>query len=177
MNGRCLRAGCGTFAPMRSPWVHALSLMVILTACQGPSADPCNHFYEPYPDVISDRHRTDRNAELLDAMAQYRQGRYAEAITLLEGLITKGVEPYHLRLYMASAQLGAGRPFDAELQLDLVERDPRKRYGEVVEWYRVLCWICSGQEDRALAQAKRIAGKPRHLYKRQAADLAKALGS
>ncbi|MBK9273480.1 MAG: hypothetical protein IPM49_02935 [Flavobacteriales bacterium] len=152
----------------------ALPLLLLLAGCTGPE-DLCTRHYEPFPDLIGGRARTDANAALLDAMARYNAGDHAAAIPVLEAELRDTPNEEQIRMLLASALLGAGKPYDAELQLDFIETSARNDYDEAAAWYTVLCWLCSGQHDRALEGARAIAARPRHSYKRQADALVKDL--
>ncbi|MBK8338732.1 MAG: hypothetical protein IPK99_01355 [Flavobacteriales bacterium] len=154
-----------------------ISIVVpVLMGCGGNSTSGrCDAFFVPYPDLISDRPRTPENASLIDAMAAYSDNEFAKAAELLNKELNSAQNVEQIRMYLASCYLGSGRPFDAELQLDFIENADRQNYAEAAEWYTVLCWLCSDQVDRALEGAVAIAGKERHTYKQQAAELAKPL--
>ena len=79
------------------------------------------------------------------------------------------------RLYLASALLGSGEPYKAEMHLDFLERVPGAVFKDQTEWYTTLCWLCSRQLDRALGESTRIAAQPAHTYKAEARALAEAL--
>ncbi|MCB0794998.1 MAG: tetratricopeptide repeat protein [Flavobacteriales bacterium] len=143
-----------------------------MIGCSSAPEDPCTRFFEPYPDLVSGRMRHRQNAALVDAMKAYSAGDHATAITGLERYMEQGAEGRSdARIYLASSYLAVGRPYDAEFQLDQLERSPNKSFAEVVEWYDALCWLCSGQFGRALEQARSIAARPRHTYKEQAVAL------
>ncbi|MBL7963444.1 MAG: hypothetical protein JNM31_06330 [Flavobacteriales bacterium] len=153
-----------------------LLLLLLLAACSPSTGDRCKRFFEPYPDLVGDRPRTARNAPLLDGMAQYRAGRYAEAIPDLQAYAETDPERRDVAyLYLTSCYLALDKPFDAELQLDYLKQHHQRNYRDEVEWYYALCWLCSDQADRALAQARRIADSGRHTYAVQAAALVKEL--
>ena len=137
--------------------------------------DPCAAFFSPYPDHYSTTERTPHNAAFLDAMALYRTGEHTKAVEALSAYVgAKGSNPIAL-LYLANSLLAVGEPFEAELQLDHLERSRLKGTTDENEWYTLLCWVCSGQLDRALPEAKRIAAQGRHTYADQAQALAEAL--
>ncbi|MCU0318956.1 MAG: hypothetical protein MUE88_02600 [Flavobacteriales bacterium] len=146
-----------------------------LQACSGPSGDPCATFFTPYPDLYSTTERTSNNARFLDALAPYQAKDYAAAATTLEAYVRgSGANPM-ARLYLASALLATGKPYEAEMHLDALERSRLKEARDETEWYTLLCWVCSGQKERALPEAQRIGAEKLHTYNTQAADLAKAL--
>jgi predicted Zn-dependent protease len=148
---------------------------VVLQACSSPSADPCATFFTPYPDLYSTTERTSSNARFLDALAPYQAQDYAAAATTLEAYVrVSGANPM-ARLYLASALLATGKPYEAEMHLDVFEGGRLKEARDEAEWYTLLCWVCSGQNERALTEAQRIAAEKLHTYTTQAADLAKAL--
>lgn len=148
-------------------------LILCATACKGGDT-PCERFFKPYPDLISDRTRTATNGRLLDAMAAYQAKDYADAIPGLEEHLKRG-EDAAVRMYLACAYLGAGQPYKAEMHLDRLENTIDKRFKDQVEWYNALCWLCEGQDQRALKQAQWIASLPHHTYKQEARALADAL--
>ena len=80
------------------------------------------------------------------------------------------------QLYLACSYLALNKPYDAELALDHVENGGLGQFRDEVEWYTVVCWVCSDQLDRARIGAKKIADR-KHTYQQQAADLLSELGS
>ncbi len=153
----------------------SLVLLILLGACTSDDGDPCSRFYKPYPNLIGQRPRTEANAALLDAMAAYDRGDLASAATGLSSVVEKSPDDRLARLYLASALLGAGEPYKAEMHLDFLERVPGATFKDQTEWYNTLCWLCSGQNDRAAQEAARIAALPSHTYKQEAASLSEVL--
>ncbi len=149
--------------------------VVLLLACGTNEDDLCARFYEPYPNHIGERPRNDKNAPLLDAMAAYDHGDYAAASAGLSAVIEKDAGDRLARLYLASALLGAGEPYKAEMHLDFLERIPGETFKDQTEWFNTLCWLCSGQTDRARTECARIAAQPLHTYKENAQALNQAL--
>lgn len=92
-------------------------------------------------------------------------------------MVEKSPDDRLARLYLASALLGAGEPYKAEMHLDFLERVPGATFKDQTEWYNTLCWLCSGQNDRAAQEAARIAALPSHTYKKEAASLSEELGA
>jgi len=149
--------------------------LLSLYACNGPAGDPCTTFFTPYPDHYSGVERNRNNARFLDAMAPYQAQDYSAAATSLTDYVrVTGANPM-ARLYLASSLLAIGKPFEAEMHLDVFERSRLKEARDEAEWYTLLCWVCSDQYDRALPEARRIAAMRLHSYARQADALAKAL--
>lgn len=157
--------------PMRWTMIAAI---LCCTACTRSDGTLCERFYQPYPDLIGDRARTTTNGMLLDAMSAYRAGEFADAIPGLEEYLRRG-EDITVRMYLASAYLGAGQPYKAEMHLDRLENNFNQQFKDQVEWYNALCWLCEGQNDRALKQVQWIAALPRHTYKEEARALAATL--
>jgi predicted Zn-dependent protease len=149
--------------------------VVFLMACGASDDDLCARFYEPYPNHIGQRPRTEGNSDLLDAMAAYDRGDYVTASAGLSVVIGKDADDRLARLYLASALLGAGEPYKAEMHLDFLERVPGATFKDQTEWYNTLCWLCSGQLDRARTESARIAAQPLHTYKEEAKALNQAL--
>jgi predicted Zn-dependent protease len=155
--------------------IPLLAVLLSLHACSGPSGDPCTTFFSPYPDHYAGVERTRNNARFLDAMAPYQAQDYpAAAASLADYVRVTGANPM-ARLYLASSLLAIGKPFEAEMHLDVFERSRLREARDEAEWYTLLCWVCSDQYDRALPEARRIADMKLHSYARQAEALAKAL--
>ncbi len=139
--------------------------------------DLCGRYFGPYPDLVSSRaamgtaHRTYHNA-----MNLYSEGSYDVAADSLRVYMERRGFEKSAHLYMAMCLLAMDLPYDAELQLDHLENSRVKEFRDQTEWYTLLCWVCSDQRDRALAEAQRIAGMARHTYKKEAAALAQELG-
>ncbi len=156
---------------MRWTWLLLLPFM----ACGSSHEDLCSRFYAPYPNHIGERPRTKVNGDLLDAMAAYDKGDYAAASTGLSAVIERDAGDRLARLYLASALLGAGEPYKAEMHLDFLERSAGSPFKDQTEWFNTLCWLCSGQLDRARAESALIAAQPSHTYKAEAQALNQAL--
>lgn len=149
-------------------------MVVLLAACAG-EQDPCKAFFQPYPDLASARYRTERNAAFLDGMAAYSRGDYAGAIQPLKLHVENRRDDDAARIYLACAYLATGKPYDAELQLDFLEKSTRPGFRDQVDWYNALCWTCSGQYGRALEQCDKILAAKAHTYTAEAARLKEAL--
>ena len=150
-------------------------LLLLLGACNGKDpASLCEKFYKPYPDMVSDRARTPDNSTFLDAMALYNDGDYAGAVTGLDRAIARDPGNSAMRMYLVSANLGAGDAYKAEMHIDFLENQADKSYRDQVDWYNALCWLCEGDTARADKQAHYIMSKP-HTYKKEAQALVEAL--
>ncbi len=150
-------------------------LVFFIVACGSKDNTLCDRFYAPYPDFISQRQRTAANAALLDAMAAYSKGDFTKAAIGLHREVDKNDRDYTARMYLASALIGAGDPYKAEMHLDFLEKAPSSGFKDQVEWYNALCWLCSGQYARSLQQSMWIAEQPAHTYKAEAHALALTL--
>lgn len=149
-------------------------LLVLALAC-GSGDDPCVRFFKPYPNLIGERPRTAANAALMDAMAAYDRNDFATAAVGLAAVIDKDADDRLARLYLANALLGSGEPYKAEMHVDFLERVAGTPFHDQTDWLNTLCWLCSGQQARALAEAQRISARPAHTYKSEAAALVEAL--
>lgn len=150
-------------------------LMVLLGACgKNTPENLCQRFFSPYPDHISGRERTNVNAPLLDAMSHYAKKEYAEAIPLLQKIVERDMRNSAARMYLINALLAEGDPYKAEMHLDFMENYKDRNFKDQVEWYNALSWLCEGNTEMAMKQAQYISAQP-HTYRKQAAELAKAL--
>jgi thioredoxin-like negative regulator of GroEL len=151
--------------------------ILVAALCSCTSSDPvslCDRFFTPYPDHVSQRPRTARNTDLVDAMALYSDQDYKQAITGLQRVVDRDARNVTARIYLISALLAAGDPYKAEMHLDFMESYQDRSYSDQVDWYNAMCWLCEGNNERALKQAEWIASRP-HTYRTQAADLVRAL--
>lgn len=149
---------------------------IALTAC-GPEVPACQRFFAPYPDLNPSRARTVRNGDLVDAMALYARNDHAAAAKVLERYLAGDPESESTgHFYLANCYLALGRPYDAERELDFVERDRLRPFQDEVDWYNLLCMVCSGQHERALERARSIAAQARHAYRTKAVNVIDALG-
>lgn len=154
----------------------SILLVLGLVACDpAPAGDLCSRTFKPYPDMISGRVRTNLNGTYLDAMALYAKEDFRGARDGLKlYLEQKGFEQ-NAHMYLACAYLATGEPFEAELQLDHLEKANTMQFKDQTEWYTVVCLLCSDQLDRALAGAKAIATSKSHTYKAEAVQLVEEL--
>lgn len=133
----------------------------------------CTEHFRPYPDMITGQARNARNSAFLDAMSRYEAGDFASAEALLQAYLDERRDaPKSAFLYLACCHLATGEPYEAELALDRLENSTERGFSDQCEWYTVLCWLCSGQYERALSGARTIAAEARHTYKKQAERLA-----
>lgn len=149
---------------------------MLLVACGQPTGEPCKAFFAPYRDLVSGRARTALNAPYLDAMMLYSSGDYSGAVNGLRAYVNTPGADRTAYLYLGVSQLAQGKAFDAELSIDHLELSNVSGYKDPCEWYTVLCWLCSGQRERALEGARAIASD-RHTYQREARALVEQLES
>lgn len=159
---------------MRWMWC---GLVAGLSACgTGKSeGEICERIFTPYPDMISQRTRTPLNATYLDGMALYVDENYAGARDSLEKFLDVQRADLSGYIYLACAYLALGDADKAELQLDHLGRGNDLHYSDQIEWYRVVCWVCGGQLERARTGAQRIAEGGAHTYRKEAKDLLEQL--
>lgn len=154
----------------------AIALLIALssfTAC-GPvnsETDACHRHFKPYQDLISGQARNPKNGPYLDAMVHYSAGDYAAAASGLETYLQQRGAARSANIYLACCYLALDRPYDAELRIDMLENSHERNFADQCAWYTVLCWLCSGQVERARTGAQSIAQAPRHAYKAEAARL------
>lgn len=152
-------------------------LLLGSVACTGPAVeDLCAATFIPYPDLVPDRVPNARNGAFIEGMKAYNNGDHAAAIERFTAYTRTLEYDKGVHLYMACSYLALNEPYDAELQLDHLERSNLRQFADQAEWYTVVCWVCSKQLDRARAGASRIVSK-RHTYTKEAKDLLEALGA
>lgn len=149
--------------------------LLLLAGCgRTGEGDLCSAVFEPYPDLISGRVVQGVHKPLFDGMEHYTRGRYTEAIASMKEYAFDRNANKAVHLYLAMSYLATGQPYDAELHLDHLRNSHLEGFSDQVEWYTVVCWVCSGQLDRALGGARRIAAR-RHTYQREATALVRSL--
>lgn len=151
-------------------WIWTI-LPVLLAGCGNTNEDLCAKTFVPYPDMISQRARTSLNATYIDGMVEYSKGNYAGARDSIEKFIRFHRQDLTGYMYLACSYLALGDPYKAELQLDHLEKRDNLQYDDQVEWYTVVCWVCSGQLDRARVGAERIVAAKSHTYTKEARKL------
>lgn len=152
-----------------------LVLCLAALSCAAPEpASLCDRFFTPYPDLVSQRPRTTRNAGLMDAMEHYAKQDYAAAAKRLQQVVDRDPRDITARLYLVNALLATGDAYRAEMHLDFMENYRDRSFSDQVDWYNAICWLCEGQLERAAEQAAWIAGRP-HSYREEAEALARAL--
>ena len=158
---------------------RSISLLITLLVLACNSAEKngtlCERSFEPYADLITGQLRTAKNAAYLDAMASYTAKDYAGAAEGLKRYLAQRGAAKSAHLYLANCYIAMGKPYDAELEIDHLEISNMHDYKDQCEWYTVLCWLCSGQQERALMGARAIATAPRHTYTVEAKELEEAL--
>lgn len=155
-----------------------LLLPLLFASCAGrvDTDSLCTEHFRPYPDMISGQARNAKNSAYVDAMTRYKAGDYAEAGDMLQAYLAERRDASKSAyMYLASCQLATGKPYEAELTLDRLEHSTEQGFSDQCEWYTVLCWLCSGQQDRALGGARLVASQERHTYKKQAVRLVEEL--
>lgn len=160
---------------MRIPLLALFSL-ILISCGKEVDTDLCDRYLEPYPDLISDRKAAEpRDQIYISAMQLYSAGEYAQAAESLQAYLNVRGYQKSAHLYLAICLLEMDLPFEAELQLDHLENSNVKDFSDQTHWYTMISWVCSGQFDRALPEARRIATLQRHTYKKEAAQLLKEL--
>lgn len=140
---------------------------LVIASCGSPSTDLCSKYNTLYPDLISQRVETLRNTELVQGGRAYAAGDYESAITHFTNYSDVYLHEPLPYFYKAICQLQLERPYEAELTLDMLETLKDKSFNDQAEFYNVVCLLCSKQNDRALALAKKINAKNRHSYSQQ----------
>ena len=161
---------------LRKAPFYLVACMLTLGACtRSAQEELCSATFQPYPDLITGRVVQATQLPLLHGMEAYRNGDMEQAADSLAKYLRSPGANKAAHLYLANAYLATGRPYDAELHLDHLERSNLPDYRDQWEWYTVVCWVCSGQLDRAHTGAEQIAKGRRHTYQREAATLLEQL--
>jgi tetratricopeptide (TPR) repeat protein len=159
-------------------WAPVILLMLLLHPSCGTADDRelCDRYFEPYPDLISSRSTTRAHQGYVNAMSLYAEGDFEGALDSLKAYLRVPGFEKSAHLYVAMCLLATGEPEQAELHIDHLENSNIKGFRDQSEWYTLLSWVCSGQYQRALPEARRISGA-RHTYREQASALARDLAA
>lgn len=156
---------------MRSKFLIVASLCLVLGCGERDTVDLCAKYSLVYPDIISGREETVRNKELMAGMQDYNKKDYTKAIAHFDKHLATFPKEAAAYLYKASSELQLQEPFKAELTLDHLERLPDPAFTDQMDYYNLMCLICSAQYERAQLLAERISNGRVHTYSEQAYEI------
>jgi len=121
--------------------------------------------FEPYPNIIAPivKSQTPSATEYEQAFQKYEQGKYTDAIVLLQKINTPEGS-----FYLALSHLGNEQEEQAISILDELVRAPSNRFFEASQWYLTLAYLKSNQLDQANKTLDLIMENPKHNFYSQA---------
>ncbi|MFK7771149.1 MAG: tol-pal system YbgF family protein [Saprospiraceae bacterium] len=126
--------------------------------------------FQPYPNIIAPivKSQTPSATEYELAFQKYEQGKYQDAIPLLEKIETE-----EGKFYLAISHLGNEQEGRAISILDELAKESSNRFFEASQWYLALAYLKSNQPGKADEVLDLIVKKPSHNFYKQAKSLSK----
>lgn len=157
------------------PFVAAASLLFLgLVAWWSwplPANEPQQIFatnYEPYELMLAMRNETE-DKRIGEAAKFYRQRRFAEAIPILEALISEEGEHSQKILALAISRFEIGEKEKAFLPLQKIIKDKDPFLSDLAHWYSALFYLQLNQSAKAIPFLETLANSP-NAAKREAAQ-------
>jgi tetratricopeptide (TPR) repeat protein len=123
-------------------------------------------YFSVYP--IEDTFRGDQNENLKAALQKYADGKYREAVLILEKLVVEMPDNYELKMYLGNAYLTSGKPNEALSEFKLLTTNTA--YSEKAKWYMALCYLKNNEYKNTKLLLKEIIAYD-GIYKKQARNL------
>ncbi len=126
--------------------------------------------FKPYPNIITPivKSQTPSVTEYELAFQKYEQGKYQDAIPLLEKIETE-----EGKFYLAISHLGNEQEERAISILDELTKESSDRFHEASQWYLALAYLKSDQPKEANNILELIIKNPKHNFHSQAKNLFK----
>ena len=126
--------------------------------------------FKPYPNIIAPivKSQTPSTTKYELAFQKYEQGKYQDAIVLLEKVNTE-----EGRFYLAISHLANENEKQAITLLDDLVKEPSNRFYEASQWYLALAYLKTDEVDKAADILDLIKEKPDHNFYKQAIVLSK----
>lgn len=129
-------------------------------------------YFEPYEHTTTQAVTQD---PLSQALGQYRDKNYAQALPILEKMIGAGNASDSTLFYKANVHLQLNQPQEAIACLETVLKQPQSGFYDEAQWYLALALLQTGETERAAEVVSEMSSKPAHPYQSQAAGLLKKM--
>lgn len=132
-------------------------------------------YYEPYDVTVTYRSgNTEVDRVLLNALEQYEEQDYEQALQLFEKVLDKGKSNMALNLYSGIAYLEEEKYQKAKTSFSYIMSDKDNLFIEQAEWYLSMCYLKTEKRDKARLVLNKIIERESY-YKDQAKDVLKDL--
>ncbi|MBN2519711.1 MAG: tetratricopeptide repeat protein [Bacteroidales bacterium] len=123
-------------------------------------------YYEPYEANMTFRAAdVDMNATLKTAMQYYENKNFTEALKLFEQILQSDPGRVGLNFYSGISRMEMKEYESAGTSFNKVVDDKYNLYIEQAEWYLSLCYIVTGQDEKALELLEGIVTNKKYNYK------------
>lgn len=117
-------------------------------------------YFEPYQANMTFRSAdSELNSSLLTAMQLYENKRYKEALKLFEEILQTDPSRVGLNLYSGISKMEIHEYENAGSSFNKVINDKFNLYIEQAEWYLSLCYMITGQDDKAVKLLEKIVAE------------------
>ncbi|MGM0567320.1 MAG: tetratricopeptide repeat protein [Bacteroidota bacterium] len=115
------------------------------------------------------------NATIVEAMLNYHEGNYYNAIGYFEQLLKQHPDNIAVRFYLGISQMETENYDEATDEFRYILSDQDNLYIEHAEWYLSLCFMKEDEMDKAINHLTIISQNPQNYYSEDAAELLKKL--
>ncbi len=122
-------------------------------------------YFEPYPNIIAPVQRSASGQEAEQAMQFYEAGQYAQAITVLDGLISQQSEKAGLIFYRGVSYLGSGQSEQAVRDFQTVIQAEDQPFLQASHWYLGLSYLKMGNTAEAKKHLAKVTAMEGNLAK------------
>ena len=142
---------------------------------QSTPADVFVQYYEPYDNMITFRDSVSSSEELLQSgMEAYEEEDFSLAITVLQEYIKTAEDDLRPYIYLGISQMELGKYSDADESF--VKVMTLNSYRQQAQWYRVLNYLKTGNQKKAISYMKEVLDEsPTHYRVEEISNILKTL--
>jgi FimV-like protein len=127
-------------------------------------------YFKPYQGV-----NVPAGDPLSQAMREYQQRDYAQALPILERLLGEGSSEDTTLFFKGNASLALDQAPEAIHTFESILADPLHPYYKEAQWYLALAYLQDGERKEAKAQLKSVVKDSSHPHYQEASELLKKL--
>jgi len=115
------------------------------------------------------------NATIVEAMLNYHEGNYNNAIGYFEQLLKQNPDNIAVRFYLGISHMETENFDEATEKFRFILSDQDNLYIEHAEWYLSLCFLKNDELDKAINHLTIISQNPQNYYSKNASKLLKKI--
>ncbi|MFW6371813.1 MAG: tetratricopeptide repeat protein [Bacteroidota bacterium] len=115
------------------------------------------------------------NSTIVEAMLNYHEGNYYNAIGYFEQLLKQDSDNIAVRFYLGISQMETENYNEATDEFRYILSDQDNLYIEHAEWYLSLCFMKEDEMDKAIYHLTIISQNPQNYYREDASELLKKI--